>query len=156
MKLSLAVDPIIRQATKDDIPPLTNLLELLFSIEVDFSSDGEAQKKGLELLLEQNNAAVFVAEYNGAIIGMATVQLVISTAEGGFSMLIEDVVVAPEYRNQKIGSNLLENIGQWGLQRGAVRMQLLADKTNGDGLLFYNAQNWQETKLICFRKYYRK
>lgn len=156
MRISLTAKPVIRQAGNRDLEFLVYLLELLFKIEEDFHWDRQKQRKGMELLLSQDNAAVFVAENNESVIGMATVQLIISTAEGGPAMLVEDVIILPEYRGQGIGSKLLFSVGQWGYQRGAKRMQLLADKTNTAALHFYKAEDWKGTKLICLRKYFRE
>ena len=47
-----------------------------------------------------------VAEIDGAVRGMCTVQLVISTAEGGLAGLVEDLVVDRTYRGQGIGGLL--------------------------------------------------
>lgn len=58
---------------------------------------------------------------------MTTVQLLISTAEGGLATQVEDVVVHTEARNRAIGSRLLEQCQEWSLTRGALRMQLAAD-----------------------------
>ncbi|MHB8247465.1 MAG: hypothetical protein ACYDCX_01030 [Acidithiobacillus sp.] len=44
-------------ATTADIPALIDLLEILFSIEQDFSCNRSKQSKGLALLLQQHNSA---------------------------------------------------------------------------------------------------
>lgn len=144
---------MIRRAHKDDLPLLCGLLEELFSIEEDFTPNKARQAKGLELLLCQENATIFVAEEAAELLGMATVQLVISTAEGGPAMLIEDVVVRQQDRGKGIGSALLEAISKWGAKRGAVRMQLLADRSNEAALHFYSATCWQKTQLVALRKF---
>lgn len=47
------------------------------------------------MLIANQWATVLVAETSGKVVGMATGQLTISTAEGGPALLVEDVVVAP-------------------------------------------------------------
>jgi GNAT superfamily N-acetyltransferase len=84
---------------------------------------------------------------------MGTAQLVISTAEGGLSLLIEDVVVVPSRQKRGIGSKILQSLGDWGAERGARRMQLLADRINFPALNFYYSQGWQQTQLICLRQF---
>ena len=145
---------MIRPATKADIPELLALLQQLFSIEIDFNFDAERQHLGLNLLLESDMAIICVAEEEGTIIGMATGQLVVSTAEGGPSLLIEDLVVSPPMQKKGHGSQLLSALAQWGSERGAGRMQLLADQTNYPALEFYLHNQWRRTQLICLRKYY--
>ncbi len=147
---------MIFQANRQDINDMLLLLQQLFGIEEDFKFDAARQRRGLELLLDSANAVIMVAKENHAVIGMGTAQLVISTAEGGFSLLIEDVAVMPSRQKRGIGSKLLQALGDWGAERGAGRMQLLADKTNSPALDFYQKQGWQQTQLICLRKFHRE
>jgi len=146
--------PMIRRATREDIPSLIPLLRLLFSIEEDFTFDAKKQQKGLDLLIEQRSSAVFLAEYNGETVGMVTGQLLISTAEGGPALVVEDLVVDPHHRNKKIARSLLQALGNWAEKKGAHRMQLLADASNKEALSFYKKCDWTQTKLICLRKYH--
>ena len=147
---------MIRPATTDDIPNLIPLLHLLFDIEEDFIFDAKKQQKGLKLLLLQESSTIFLAESNGTVIGMVNGQLLISTAEGSPALLIEDLVVAPDHRNQKIAQSLLQALAHWAWERGATRMQLLADVNNKEALSFYKKCDWTQTKLICLRKYYKE
>ena len=131
---------------------MIELLRQLFAIEADFDFSAERQRRGLELLLAATTARVIVAEEDGKVIGMATAQLVISTAEGGPSLLVEDLVVLPAHRKKGIGPALLIALAGWGSGMGADRMQLLADRTNSSALDFYRHLGWRETQLICLRK----
>ncbi len=144
---------MIRPAIASDINAMLPLLHQLFTIEADFVFRGERQRRGLELLLAADSAMAMVAEEQGGVAGMATGQLVISTVEGGPSLLVEDLVVAPAWQKRGIGSALLNALAAWGADRGAGRMQLLADRTNGPALHFYRQKDWRETQLICLRKY---
>jgi GNAT superfamily N-acetyltransferase len=144
---------MIRPATGSDIPAMLVLLHQLFSIEADFVFTGQHQQKGLALLLAADAARAMVAEEQDEVVGMVTGQLVISTAEGGPSLLVEDLVVAPTWQKRGIGTALLNALAAWGASRNAGRMQLLADLTNGPALEFYRQKGWRETQLICLRKY---
>ncbi len=143
----------IRAASDTDIPAMVELLRRLFTIEEDFVFAPERQRRGLELLFAAERACVLVADQLGEVVGMATAQLLISTAEGAPSLVIEDVMVSPDHRNKGIGSALLASLAGWGQEQGARRMQLLADRTNSPALDFYRRQGWQPTRLICLRKY---
>ncbi|MDJ0621792.1 MAG: GNAT family N-acetyltransferase [Desulfocapsaceae bacterium] len=145
----------IRQAVENDIAELTNLLKNLFTIEEDFQCSSELQQQGLNLLLNSPGAAIIVAEDDSGVIGMITGQILISTAEGGPSLHIEDLYVQQQARGKGVGKRLLEAIGKWGFSHGARRMQLLADKNNYDGLGFYAHSGWQQTQLICLRSYFK-
>lgn len=144
---------VIREAREEDIPSLTELLRILFSIEKDFTFDEEKQRRGLQMLIDDERGTVLAAEQNGDIIGMCTGQLTVSTAEGGSALLVEDVVVAKEWRSQGIGRQLMDEIGKWGQQAGASRLQLLADKTNIKAIGFYMNTGWQYTQLVCLRRH---
>ncbi len=147
---------IIRPAASSDVQAMVDLLHQLFTIEADFDFSAARQQRGLELLLAAPGAKIMVAEKKGGVIGMVTGQLMISTAEGGPSLLVEDLVVLPDQQKQGIGSALLEELAGWAQSLGASRMQLLADRNNSPALLFYRHQGWQETQLICLRKFPNK
>lgn len=141
-----------RRARATDLNDLVTLLYLLFSIEKDFEFDADKQRKGLEMMLDHENTVVFVAEAESRTIGMCTGQLMISTAEGGFSLLVEDVVVAESWHGKGVGTQLLRELETWALEKKVSRLQLLADRSNTAGVAFYEKQNWQTTQLFCLRK----
>lgn len=143
---------VIRAATPADLDRLVELLKLLFAIEADFDFDALRQRRGLAMLIANQWATVLVAETSGKVVGMATGQLTISTAEGGPALLVEDVVVAPRHRSNGHGSSLLAALADWATEHGAQRLQLLADCNNQAGLAFYRQLGWQQTDLICLRK----
>jgi GNAT superfamily N-acetyltransferase len=143
----------IRRAEQDDIPHLTALLKILFSIEEDFTFDEAKQSKGLHMLINDEHGCVLAAEHDGTIIGMCTGQLTVSTAEGGPALLVEDVVVAEGWREQGVGRRLMDEMSKWALMMGASRLQLLADRTNIKAIGFYMNTGWRSTQLICLRKY---
>ncbi len=149
---SVSEKVLIRRARKEDLTGLVFLLEVLFSIEKDFSFNPDKQKRGLRLLLQKTEATVLVAERQGRIIGMCTAQLLISTAEGETSALIEDVVVLPAWQALGIGKKLMEAITEWSVLQGATRIQLLADRNNTRALGFYQQIGYSSTDLICLRK----
>ncbi|WP_124950082.1 GNAT family N-acetyltransferase [Sulfuriferula thiophila] len=143
----------IQAANCEDIPALIKLLDTLFTIEQDFTPNHAAQHKGLDLLLQQTDTAyIAVARHaDGTAIGMASAQLVVSTAEGAFSAWIEDVVVDANYRQHGIGSALLTDVLNWAAIKGATRAQLLADMDNTPALDFYQRIGWKMTRLVAHR-----
>ena len=137
----------IRRASFGDLPAMTRLLQELFAIETEFAVDTEKQRCGLQMLLESEQAGVWVAERHGRIVGMVTVQLVISTAEGRLSGLLEDLIVFSAYRRRGLGAAV-----KWARERGATRMQLLSDGRNVPALIFYRKQDWRQTNMIALRR----
>lgn len=144
----------IRHARPGDIPRMCELLAELFTIESDFVPDKEKQAHGLRALIAQppGNVLALVAAFDGLVVGMATVQTLISTAEGGRVGLIEDVIVDRAFRNRGIGTRLLEEIMAWSRSAGLKRLQLLADQDNQPALDFYSRRGLDLTRLICLRK----
>jgi ribosomal protein S18 acetylase RimI-like enzyme len=143
----------LRPAAPADLEALVRLLGVLFSIEADFRPDEARQRRGLSRMLEEPaRRLVLVAEEGGAVIGMVTVQLVVSTAEGGDAGLLEDLVVDAPHRGRGVGRRLLEGAAAWARARGATRLQLLADVTNAPALGFYDRLGWARTQLVCLRR----
>jgi ribosomal protein S18 acetylase RimI-like enzyme len=144
----------IRTAKPSDIAQLVELLKELFTIEADFDFDQEKQTLGLNQLLKSNKDCIFVAELlnNKKVVGMCTVQTLISTAEGGLVGLLEDLIVAADFRNQGIAAKLVAEAVYWAECQGLKRLQLLADKNNLPAMSFYQKQGWESTQLICLRK----
>ncbi len=144
---------MLRKARQQDLGELTALLRLLFSIEEDFSFNAATQRRGLAMMLENDRGCVLVAEEAGRVVGMCTGQVVVSTAEGGPALLVEDMVVDPAHRGQGIGRALMNAMAGWAVEQGATRLQLLADSNNQPGLAFYQRLGWQKTALICLRRH---
>jgi GNAT superfamily N-acetyltransferase len=142
----------IRPATQDDIPAMVGLLAQLFAIEADFAIDPAVQARGLALLLQREDAAVLIAEAGGAVAGMCTVQLTVSTARGGLSAGVEDVVVDAARRGTGLGGRLMAAAEAWARAQGAVRLALLADETNMPALDFYTHLGFSRTRLTWLAK----
>lgn len=133
---------------------MVELLRSLFAIEADFAFDVDKQTRGLVMLLERGrDARVLVAEQGGQVVGMCTLQCLVSTAEGGETGLVEDMVVAEAWRGRGIGRSLLISMEQWARERGLTRLQLLADRHNRPALGFYEALDWSQTRLLALRKH---
>lgn len=141
----------VRPAEPGDLDSLVTLLRQLFAIEEDFQVDEERQRRGLAMMLTNSRGLILVAERDGRVIGMCSGQLLISTAEGGPALLMEDVIVDENFRSSGIGRLLVSAMAQWAGDQGAYRLQLLADRTNSSALTFYAKLGWKTTKLICLR-----
>ena len=145
----------IRQAGYPDVPSMAKMIGELFSIELDFPTDIAKQERALLALLGSETAAVFVATEgtSDTPIGMVTVQLTISTAQGGPSGLLEDMFVEKKYRGRGVATALVKAVEKWCLSRGADRVQLLVDFTNEGALKFYNALGYKDTRMVSRRRF---
>lgn len=144
----------VRPAGPADLDVLVRLLGLLFALEADFQPDPARQRRGLAAMLADPEARrVLVAEQEGRVVGMVTGQLLVSTAEGAPSVLVEDLVLEEAARGAGLGRSLLEAIEAWGRGRGATRLQLLVDQENGPALGFYRWLGWRPTQLLALRRH---
>ena len=143
----------IRPAGQDDLDAMVSLLQALFAIEEDFTPDPVRQRRGLAFFLDGcgKHRGILVAEAGGEVIAMATVQMLISTAQGGPVGLVEDVVVREDCRGRGVGRRLMHTLIEWAVARGLTRLQLLADRGNPPALDFYRQIGWQTTRLVCLR-----
>jgi len=135
-----------------DIEIMARMIGELFELESDFSPDPAKQRRGLEALLASPSAAAFVAEEGGSPVGMVTVQLTLSTAEGGPSGLLEDLFVAEAARRRGVASALVGAVESWCAEAGATRVQLLADRGNERALRFYEAAGYLSTRMVAIKK----
>ena len=145
-------EPHIEQATLEDLPQLTDLLFDLFTQERDFEPDRAKQQRGLRLLLEQpNRGRIFVLRANGLILGMINLLYTISTAEGGFVIMLEDVVVHRDYRGRGFGTKLLRHAMDYAKKKDFLRITLLTDRLNDQGVQFFKAHGFKDSAMIPMR-----
>ena len=145
-------EPHIEQATLEDLPQLTDLLFDLFTQEADFAPNRAKQMRGLRLILEQpNRGRIFVLRQNGTILGMINLLFTISTAEGGFVVMLEDVVVHREHRGKGVGDKLLVHAIAYAKKKDFLRITLLTDRLNDQGQRFFKAHGFSESKMIPLR-----
>jgi ribosomal protein S18 acetylase RimI-like enzyme len=127
----------IRNAYSDDISDMVGLLSELFAIEDDFIIDSLKQMQGLELLLQKPDAKILVAVHVNRVVGMISMQSLISTAIGGRVGLIEDMIVSMDFRRMGIGKLLLAALIEESEQLGYERLSLGVDRRNDPALHFY-------------------
>jgi GNAT superfamily N-acetyltransferase len=143
----------IEPATLDDLPELTELLHDLFSQEEDFRPDREKQIRGLRLILEQpSRGRIFVLRNERLIIGMINLLITISTAEGGFVLLLEDLVVHRDHRRSGYGSRLLEHAIAFAREKKFLRITLLTDDLD-ETRQFYLKHGFVESSMMPMRFY---
>ena len=146
-------DMRIEPATREDLPLMAELLTDLFSGEPDFVPDLEKQMHGLRLILEQpNRGRIFVLRNNMRIIGMSNLLFTISTAEGGFVILLEDLIVHGDHRGQGHGSRLLDHAVEFARAKQFSRITLLTTRGEGRLVSFYRKHNFKESEMVTMRR----
>lgn len=140
----------IELARGDDLAQMAKLVGSLFAIEQDFDIDFEKQLSGITKLFLHESTDLLVAKHEGAVVGMVTMQRLISSAEGDYVGQIEDLVVTGEYRKSGVGSRLINKMRFIAQEHGYKRIQLSADIDNENALHFYTRRGFRRTNLTVF------
>ena len=145
-------DVVIEPATFEDLDELSGLLGELFSEESDFRPDKEKQLRGLRLIFEQpNRGRVFVLRRDRTIVGMINLLFTISTAEGGFVIVLEDLVVHENFRGHGYGAQLLEYAINFAKQKHFLRITLLTDRPELTSQKLFKKYGFVESSMIPMR-----
>ena len=143
---------VIEPATEADLDELSEMLGELFTQESDFRPDKEKQLRGLRLIFEQpSRGRVFVLRRDGAIVGMINLLFTISTAEGGFVILLEDLVIHKKYQGHGYGSKLLQHAIDFAKQKNFLRITLLTDRPENAAQEFFRRNGFVESSMIPMR-----
>ncbi|MCX6051144.1 MAG: GNAT family N-acetyltransferase [Campylobacterales bacterium] len=140
----------IETAKEEDLKEMAELLGVLFAIESDFTIDFEKQYAGLKQLLSYEGSNLLVAKHENHVVGMLTMQRLISSAEGSFIGQLEDLVVKEEYRKMGVGSRLINKMRALAQEYGYKRIQLAADINNENALQFYTRRGLKRTHLSIY------
>lgn len=152
--LAVADDPPrVEAATIEDLPALTELVMDLFSRSGDFIPDQALQERGLRLILEQpNRGRIFVVRNKDRILGMVNLLFTISTARGGFVVLMEDVVIDPDHRGQGYGAMLVDYVVDFAKRKNFKRITLLTDRMSAQSQEFFKKQGFDYSNMIPMRR----
>ena len=143
---------LIDEASHSDIPILCDLLAILFTQEQEFKPDAVRQRTALGLLVgNPQRGRVFVLRDGERLLGMVSVQILISTACGGDVLFLEDLVVRPDCRNRGYGSALIDHVIDFARRGGYRRITLLADTVNTDALRFYYRHGFFVSDMTPYR-----
>lgn len=143
----------VEMATLDDLPALTELVMDLFASSGDFLPNRETQERGLRLILEQpNRGRIALVRNDDRIFGMVNMLFTISTARGGFVILLEDVVIHPHHRGQGYGTMLVDHVVEFAKQKRFLRITLLTDKISAESQDFFRKQGFEYSNMIPMRR----
>ena len=152
MPQDLANKVRIEPATLDDLPALVDMLMELFELEADFEPDREKQENGLRLLLEQpSRGRIFALRNDHSLIGMVNTLTTISTAEGGFVLLLEDFFIHPAHRSQGFGHLMLDYVVDYAKKKDFKRITLLTDKLSEESQRFFQKNGFNFSHMIPMR-----
>src|SRR6476469_5711140 len=143
---------LIEPATEADLDELSAMLGELFAQESDFRPDKDKQLRGLRLIFGQpSRGRVFVLRRDGAIVGMINLLFTISTAEGGFVMVLEDLVIHKQYQGHGYGSDLLQYAIDFAKQKNLLRITLLTDRPELRSQNFFKRHGFFQSSMMPMR-----
>lgn len=141
----------VERAVEEDLPSMASLIGVLFAIEADFEIDYDKQLSGITKLFYCEGTDLLVAKHEGKVVGMVTMQRLISSAAGDYIGQIEDLVVDEAYRKMGVGSRLINKMRFVAIEEhGYKRIQLAADIDNDYALHFYTRRGFRRTNLTVF------
>jgi len=143
----------VEMATIEDLDELVTLLVDLMRMQGDFTPDRNAHEHGIRLILEQpNRGRIYVLRNDERIIGMVNTLFTISTALGGFVVVMEDVIVHPDHRGQGYGTLLLNHVVEFASKRDFKRITLLTDKISENSQNFFKKNGFDYSSMIPMKK----
>ena len=109
-----------------------------------------------EPLLQDANAAVFLAFSDDMPVGFAQCQLRHDYVEGTTSSpvgYLEGIFVAPAYQKQGIARALLASCEKWAKEQGCSEFASDCELSNTNSLRFHLGMGFEEAnRIICFTK----
>ncbi len=150
---------IIRKAKKEDIDSIVKLLSVLekdhldldlSAVERDFVGKKENVeqeiKSGLEKSLNKETDFLLVAENDGSIVGYlkAEVEKRSPTKLYNKKLYIRHLVVLKEYRNKRIGTQLIKEVEKIAESKGIPFITLKTSPKNKEALDFYKRLGFED------------
>ena len=129
----------IRLATDADASSLASLLGHL-----GYPADAAEVPERLRRLRSAGDEA-FVAELDGATVGLATVHSRAVLHAARPVMQLTALVVAPEIRGRGVARALVDEAERWGKARGADRLVVTTALHRADAPLFYERMGFEHT-----------
>ena len=139
-------------ACMNDLPELAELLNDLFTQDIEFVPDLKKQKLGLEAIINNPGIGeILVIKGGGKILGMVSLLYSISTALGGKVAILEDMIIHKDYREKGLGKELLSEAINFSKERNCLRMTLLTDFNNDVAIKFYQQFGFKKSEMIPMR-----
>jgi len=98
--------------------------------------------------LETAGTTLLVAQSELGVLGVAVLLTrIMPKAGGGMQKVVEvdNLVVRPDMRGQRIGRRLLAACVEWSRQRRAAQVEVMVGETNRDARRFYEAYGFSPT-----------
>ena len=106
-------------------------------------------------IIEDKNAALFVAQSDGGIIGFIYAAIR-ESPDNPVSIkrsyvYIDDICVKQEYRRSSVGKTLMESVEQWALKKGIYQIELNVWDFNRRATAFFNSLGYTPSRHIMWK-----
>jgi len=142
-------DIIIREAKESD--PLTIRKLTLELIEAMGNTEGIDIKliaKNCQNLLSEANSYILVAEIEGVVVGFINFTTRKTILHRGLSGLIDELIIAKDYRGKGLGKQLLSSAIEKSRQLGCCEVEVSTEKTNIKAREFYRQCGFTERGVL--------
>lgn len=102
-------------------------------------SDPEAAKRFLQDRFRHGDSAIFVARHHGSMVGFTQLYPSLSSVSMQRVWILNDLFVAPAYRQQGVATRLLHSAKDFAQATGAVRITLATQIDNAAAQSLYEA-----------------
>lgn len=141
-------------AQEKDIPQLVELLDILFTQELEFAPNETKQIEALTQIIKNPSIGViFVAKRENYIVGMISLLFSISTVMGGKVGNLEDFIVRENYRDKGVGTLILEFVFSYVEELNIPRLTLITDDSNYKAQAFYIRNGFNLSNMRLMRKF---
>ncbi|MDX2247806.1 MAG: GNAT family N-acetyltransferase [Bacteroidia bacterium] len=129
-------------ATTDHLPALAPLFDA-YRTFYRRGSDMEAARTFLEERITRQESVVFLAMSDNVGAGFTQLYPLFSSLGMKRRWLLNDLYVAPEFRNMGVATLLLECAREWGMATGANALILETEVTNVGAQRLYEKTGWK-------------
>lgn len=140
---------VIRSANKKDCKNCLQLLRQLWSPEYDLDSfrtgrlSQEKLHKLYNCILDNPDCELVVAEKGEHVVAMMDLNFRETFFQGGWTMLIEDLVVDENYRRQGIGQRMVGLAEEMAMRRGCCAVELNSNLFREETHRFWEAMGYE-------------
>jgi len=138
-------DILVREATESDLPVIGKLLEdLTDAMDNTEGIDTGIAIKTCQHLLNDNNSHFLVAAMEGTPVGFMNFTVRQTILHRSPSGLIDELVVAEEYRGKGVGKQLVQAAIEKCRRLGCCEVEASTEKTNLKAREFYKQCGFEE------------
>jgi len=142
-------DIIIREAKVSDLLTIRKLtLELIEAMGNTEGIDIKLIAENCQNLLSEANSHILVAEIGGVVVGFVNFTTRKTILHRGLSGLIDEIIIAKNYRGKGLGKQLLSSAIEKSRQLGCCEVEVSTEKTNIKAIEFYRQCGFTERGVL--------